>query len=304
MNNEATAINRRKFIINSIKAAGGFALLAPSSSLAGSNILSFNNQFTVQQVIDIIMKEGALSPVADTVDTIKTGDASQTVSGIVTTMFPTIPVIEEAARRNANFIIAHEPSFYNHKDDKQWVKNNSVLQQKLQLLEKHNMVTWRFHDYCHALKPDAISYGFAKKTGWLPYFKTGQTTITIPKLSLQQLVNHLKTSLNIAHLRIIGNLHQICERVTVLPGAWGGLRQVSAVESEKPDVLIVGESSEWETIEYMRDTASLGGKTALIVLGHSVSEEPGMEWVADWLKPKLPGVNITHIASGDPFTWI
>ncbi len=295
--NELSA--RRKFITDIAKTAGGFALLSSLSSFAKTK-----DPLTVQQIIDIILKEGGLTPFKGSVDTIKYGSADQVVTGIVTTMFPTVTIIEEAAKRKANFIIAHEPSFYNHKDDTGWVPNNTVLQKKQALLEKHKMVLWRFHDYCHALKPDAISYGFAKKANWLPYYKTGQTVLNIPQLSLQQLVTHLKSSLNIAHVRVIGDLAQPCEKIALLPGAWGGTMQVSTAETQKPDVLIVGELSEWETAEYIRDGKLLGGKTALIILGHAVSEEPGMEWVAEWLQPKLAGIPVTHIASGDPFTWL
>ena len=306
--NSSTPLNgphnaRRKFIIDTAKSAGGIALFSLNPFFETGNTFSINKEMTVQEVIDFILKEGGLSPLKETVDTIKYGQASQTVSGIATTMFPTITVIEEAAKRNANFIIAHEPSFYNHRDDPEWVKNNGVLKQKQQLLEKHKMVIWRFHDYCHSLKPDAVSYGVAKKAGWLPYYKTGQLMLTIPPVSLQQLVKHLKLSLGIDHLRTIGNLQQSCERIALLPGAWGGQRQVSAAETEKPDVLIVGEVSEWETAEYIRDANLLGKKIALIVLGHAVSEEPGMEWLVDWLQPKLPGTKIIHIPSGSPFTW-
>lgn len=297
-------VNRRKFIIDTAKSAGGLALFSLQPFFNTESVSSVRKQPTVQEVIDLILREGGLSPFNETVDTIKYGQASQPVSGIVTTMFPTITVIEEAAKRGANFIIAHEPSFYNHRDDPEWVSNNSVLQQKRQLLEKHKMVIWRFHDYCHSLKPDAISYGVAKKAGWLPYYKTGQLMLTIPRTSLQQLVQHLKSSLGIDHLRIIGNLQQNCERIALLPGAWGGQRQVSVAETEKPDVLIVGEVSEWETAEYIRDANLLKKKMALVVLGHSVSEEPGMEWLVDWLQPKLTDVKITHIPSGNPFIWV
>jgi NIF3 (NGG1p interacting factor 3) len=181
--------NRRKFIVNSAKAAGGFALLGLQPSLTGGNFLSPANQYTVQQVIDLILKEGGLSPLKETVDTIKSGSADQMVTGIVTTMFPTITVIEEAAKLNANFIIAHEPSFYNHKDDTKWVANNTVVKQKQQMLEKYKIAIWRFHDYCHSLKPDAISYGVAKKANWLPYYKTGQTVLTIPAISCRTWCN-------------------------------------------------------------------------------------------------------------------
>jgi putative NIF3 family GTP cyclohydrolase 1 type 2 len=79
---------------------------------------------------------------------------------------------------------------------------------------------------------------------------------------------------------------------------------VETVEKRDPDVLIVGELSEWETAEYIRDRRAQGKKTALIVLGHAVSEEPGMKYFAEWLRPKLPGVMVRHQPSGSPFTWI
>ncbi len=296
-------ITRRKFLVDTAKSAGGLTLFSVTPFF-GNEEASNQNQLTVQQVMDMILKEGGLTPMKETVDTIKSGQASQVVTGIVTTMFATISVIEEAAKRGANFIIAHEPSYYNHRDDPQWVANNSVLQQKQELLDKHKMVIWRFHDYCHSLRPDPVSYGVAQKAGWLPYYKSGQVMLTIPALPLKKLAQHMKSSLGIEQLRTIGNPDQNCARIALLPGAWGGQRQVSVAESEKPDVLIVGELAEWETAEYIRDANLLGKKIALIVLGHSVSEEPGMEWVADWLKPKLQGITVTHIASGNPFTWI
>lgn len=297
-------ISRRKFIINTTKSAGGLALFSTQPFFDTSKSMFNENQLTIQQVIDMILKEGGLSPLKETVDTIKFGHPNQIVSGIVTTMFPTITVIEQAVRRKANFIIAHEPSYYNHRDDPQWVENNAVLQQKRQLLEKHKMVIWRFHDYCHSLRPDAVSYGVAKKAGWLSYYKSGQTMLTIPPVPLEKLANHLKKTLGIDHLRVVGNLQQTCERVALLPGAWGGQRQVSTAETEKPDVLIVGEVAEWETAEYIRDANLLGKKIALIVLGHSQSEEPGMEYLVDWLQPKLAGIKVSHLPSGNPFTWV
>jgi putative NIF3 family GTP cyclohydrolase 1 type 2 len=295
---------RRTFIENAIKSAAALSVLGVHSSYTGYTDLPAKGTYTVQEIIDLILKEGNLSVQKNTVDTIKSGKADQVVTGIITTMFPTISVIEAAVKRNANFIIAHEPSFYNHSDSSDWVKNNSILKEKQALLEKHKIAIWRFHDYCHALKPDAISYGLAKKANWLPYYKTGEVMLNLPKLSFQQLVQHLKSSLGISHLRTIGDPNQVCERIALLPGAWGGQRQVSVAESEKPDVLIVGESPEWETVEYIRDARSFGRNISLIILGHAVSEEPGMDWIAEWLQPKLRDIKISHVASNDPFTWL
>lgn len=288
-------IGRRAFLTSALSAAGALAVSA--SPLAG-------NALTVQQIIDLILQSGGLSPRADTLDTIKSGKGSQVVTGIVTTMFPTIRVIEEAVKHQANFIIAHEPTFYNHRDDTAWVKNNTVVAAKQALLEKHGIAVWRFHDYCHAMKPDMISYGVAKKANWLPWYKTGEWMLNMPAQSLGELVQHLKRSLGIAHVRVVGDLEQPCSRIALMPGAWGGQRQVTVAETERPDVLIVGETVEWETVEYIRDGQLLGRKTALVVLGHSVSEEPGMEWLVEWLQPKVQPVKVVHVGSGDPFGWV
>jgi putative NIF3 family GTP cyclohydrolase 1 type 2 len=297
-------LRRRTFLTTSILAAGGLSLLGLQPVFSKDDGVSSRKQWTVEQMIAFILKEGGLTPLADTVDTLKSGKAEQLVTGIVTAMFPTIFVIKEAAKRKANFIIAHEPTFYNHRDDSDWVKNNKVVEGKQQLLEEHQMVIWRFHDYAHALNPDAISYGVAKKAKWLPYYKSGQIILSIPTLSLRQLVLHLKSSLAIKQVRISGDPEQTCERIALLPGAWGGQRQVSIVEAQNPDVLIVGEVSEWETAEYIRDARQLGRNISLLILGHALSEEPGMEWLVEWLQPKLANVKVSHIASQDPFTWL
>jgi putative NIF3 family GTP cyclohydrolase 1 type 2 len=291
--------SRRAFIRG---AAGVLAALALEPVLAKGHS-SPARQYTVQEVIDIILKAGGLSVQPGTVDTLKSGTVTQTVTGIVTTMFATVAVIEEAVKRKANFIIAHEPTFYNHSDNTEWVRDNDIVKQKQALLEKHGIAVWRFHDYCHTLKPDAIRYGVARKAGWLSHFSNDTAILTLPVQTLKELAGHLKTSLGITHVRVIGDADKRCGRIALLPGAWGGQRQVSIAEAEHPDVLIAGEVVEWETAEYIRDACRLNKGPALIVLGHAASEEPGMEYVAEWLGPKLPGVKISHVASGDVFSW-
>jgi|ERR1044072_6063566 putative NIF3 family GTP cyclohydrolase 1 type 2 len=290
---------RRTFITNIAKAAGAAAVLSiPGVATAA------RKTYTVREVIDIILKEIPGAPFKETVDTLKSGSETQVVTGIVTTMFATVAVVEEAAKRKANFIIAHEPTFYNHLDDTNWSGQNDIVRRKQELLKKHNITIWRFHDYWHTHRPDGVGYGVLQKTGWLQYYKPGNMILNLPAASLQDIVHTLKESLGIEQLRVIGDLSQSCERIALLPGAAGGQRQIAIVEKEHPDVLIVGEVHEWETAEYIRDARQLGSKTALIVLGHSQSEEPGMEWLVDWLQPKLQGMPVRHIASGNPFKFV
>ncbi len=314
---EAKRKSRRIFLSRAFSAAGTLALFnSPvfnlfllramgKSSLASSTPIKRQGK-SVQQVIDLILHEINAGAIAGTVDTIKFGDPNQLVTGIVSTMFPTIGVIEQAAALKANFIIAHEPTFYNHADNLNWVPGNAIVVQKQALLKKYGIAVWRCHDYWHRYNPDGILHGLLQSAGWLPYLQHGTRVVDLGpsnSLALTTIVSHLKTTLSIGNLRFIGNPSQVCQRIVILPGSVGGQAQVAAIEQNKPDLLIVGEASEWETPEYVRDLQSTGGKTALVLLGHAVSEEPGMKWMAEWLSPKVPEIKVHHIASGDPFTW-
>jgi hypothetical protein len=72
---------------------------------------------------------------------------------------------------------------------------------------------------------------------------------------------------------MIGNPAQPCQKIGRIPGAAGGQMQSTLVENGHPDVLIFDELRGWENAAYIRDQNVLGGKTALIVLGHAPSEE-------------------------------
>lgn len=285
-------------------AAGAAAFIAMPGSGNAAGFGKKAKEYTVQDVMDIILKEIPGAPFKQTVDTLKSGTTTQKVTGIITTMFATVDIIEQAAKLNANFIIAHEPTFYNHEDNPNWVANSDIVKQKQALLQKYGIAVWRFHDQWHAHKPDGIITGVAKKAGWGDYYTGGTPVFEIPAASLKDIAKHLKKSLGIEQVRVIGDLNMSCKKVALLPGAWGGQMQMGTAEKNQPDVMIVGEVHEWETGEYFRDSVALGKKTSLIVLGHSVSEEPGMEWLVEWLQPKVPGLKVTHIASGSTFAWI
>ncbi|WP_018614828.1 Nif3-like dinuclear metal center hexameric protein [Segetibacter koreensis] len=295
---------RREFVSTLMTVAGVSTFLTSPVAGIAQKFQKQIQELTVQQVIDLILKSIPNAPFEKTVDTIKSGDPDQKVTGIVTTMFATDEVIEKTAKLGANFIIAHEPTFYSHTDDTGWLENDDVYRHKRELLQKHNIAVWRFHDYIHAHRPDGVLAGVLTELGWEKYSNADNPfSITIPPTSFAAIIELLKTKLGIPHLKVIGNKAQSCSRIILAPGAAGGTRQIEAIQKYKPDVFICGELNEWETSEYIRDMRYMGSKTSLIVLGHIVSEEPGLEWLVKWLQPQIPGIHITHIPSNDAFTW-
>ncbi|MEO6802981.1 MAG: Nif3-like dinuclear metal center hexameric protein [Granulicella sp.] len=251
-----------------------------------------------------IQKHYAAAPPAHTVDTLKAGDPETPVTGIATTMFDTMDVLREAARRGDNVVIAHEPSFYNHRDDPAYFADDPVYKEKLSFIQQHHMVVFRLHDEIHSGDTDHILEGVYEALGWQRYPHPGgpisQHLVTIPPTTLGQLAVFLKQRLNIRTLRVVGDPNLSITHVALLPGASGLQKQVFALR-QPVEVLIAGESSEWETVEYVRDAAAQGRPKALILLGHQASEEPGMEQCAKDLRVLIPSIRVDHIVSGEPF---
>ena len=301
--NDSRVINRRKFITATATTAG-VLLAAPAMSKA-SRIFTVSDAYTVKQVMDMFISQIKGAPFANTVDTLKAGSPDILITGIVTTMFATIEVIRKAIELGANFIIAHEPTFYNHTDDVTWLQNDDVYRCKADLLKKHNIAVWRNHDYIHSLVPDGVTKGVLAQLEWQQYADAAiPNIITLPPISLKDLISHAKKKLNIEQVRFIGDPAQSCKRVLLIPGSAGGRRQIEAIGQVKPDVLICGEISEWETAEYVRDARAKGDNLSLVILGHIASEEPGSEFMRNWLKEKFPSIKATHISSGNSLSFL
>jgi putative NIF3 family GTP cyclohydrolase 1 type 2 len=297
--------SRRKFIHNLGKTAGVAALLTSPFAGMTSNLFNVRADVTVGQIMDLFISKVPGGPINPTVDTLKAGSRDIKVTGIVTTMFATIEVINKAIALGANFIIAHEPTFYNHQDETAWLANDDVYRYKADLLNQHNIAVWRNHDHIHRLNPDGVRMGLLKQLNWQSYYDASVSEILmLPETSLSSIIQYVKQKLSISQVRYIGNPGQICKKILLMPGAAGGTRQIQAMGKYKPDVLICGEIQEWETAEYVRDAQAKGDKLSLIVLGHIASEEPGSEFMAGWLKENVPGMKITHIPANNSLSFL
>lgn len=238
---------------------------------------------------------------SDTVDTIKAGDPSTAVTGIATTFLDTMDVLREANRRGANLVITHEPTFYNHRDDTAFFAADPVYREKLAFIQLHHMVVFRLHDGIHSVSPDPMALGLVQSLGWQHYMDEGSPfQVTIPKTTLLKLSRELAAKLNARTLRVVGDPNMEIIHVAIHPGAAGLQKQVLALRSDNTEVLLAGESAEWEAIEYVRDASAQGRHKALILLGHEVSEEAGMKQCAEDLRPLFPNLPVIHIPAAQP----
>jgi putative NIF3 family GTP cyclohydrolase 1 type 2 len=258
---------------------------------------------TAADVIEQIKTHVGVPWQEPTVDTFKAGDPQSHVTGIAVTMMTTLDVLQRAAANGQNLIITHEPTFYDHMDNPTQLpqgEDDAVLKEKRAFIAEHHLVIWRFHDYWHRRKPDGIEAGNVHALGWEKYQDpTNQYLFAIPETTVAKLAEELRVKLHAAVPRIAGDREMKVTRVAFSPGSAGFHRETGALEMPDVQVLIAGETHEWETVEYVTDARTEGRAKALILLGHIASEQAGMEECARWLRTFITSVPIEFVPAAD-----
>ena len=150
--------------------------------------------------------------------------------------------------------------------------------------------------------PDGIEAGMVRSLGW-EKFQTpaNQYLFVVPETTLKKLAEEVANKLNSPVVRIVGEPDMKVTKVGFSPGAAGFQAETQALERDDVQVLLVGETREWETVEYAADAATQGRKKALIVIGHIPSEQAGMEECTRWLKRFVQGVPVEFVPAKQPF---
>ena len=257
---------------------------------------------TARQIITEIQKNLNCTWNQETVDTFKSGNPDDLVTGVAVCMFANMETLRKAVTNKCNLIIAHEPTFYNHADKTEGLENDPVYQKKSEYIKKHGLIIFRFHDHWHKTVPDGIYMGMVNKLGWkanqidssMIYFKFKEQTVGG---FAQKLQDKLKGS----QLRIVGDPKMRFTNVALSVGAPGSQSHFNLLNSKDTELLVAGEGQEWETYQYVLDASMLGMKKAAFFTGHVPSEEAGMEYCAQWMKTFIKDLPIIFIENGSAY---
>jgi hypothetical protein len=267
---------------------------------------------TAQEVVNRIRKNLGAPWKADTVDTFKAGDPSTVVTGIVTTSLATIDVLRRAVQAGANMVITSGPTFYSRTDGPMPPAGRGrgaaappppdpVYAAKNVFIKTNDLVVWRFSDHWRLRTPDPFAQGIIDALGW-PQHPVGSIPghISVPAVTLDALVADVKAKLGArGGMRIIGNPRTRLQTIAVLPGTVP--IQAALTHLPKVDAIIAGEIREWESSEYVRDAITAGRDKALILVGRTLSEDPGMNVCAQWLGTIVPEAPVRWLPAGDPY---
>src|SRR4051812_34585634 len=171
-------------------------------------------------------------------------------------------------------------------------------------MTKHNIVVFRNHDHMHRQRPDFTFSGTAREVGLDPMTETAPTShrFVIPETTLGELAARVKKTRGDDAIRVVGDPNAKVSRI-----ATGAGMATPAVNAADIDVVIGGEQNETDAAmdspEYVLDAMALGVAKGWILLGHNMSEESGMQEMADWLRPIVPEVKVQHVRAGTVY-WV
>ena len=268
--------------------------------LLSTQVVSAQQIMLAQDIIEKIKENVTCDWSETTVDNLKSGTPDSQVTGIATTFLANMAVLRRAKAKGLNMIITHEPTFYNHFDEREAYEQDPVYRAKLKYIEENEMVIWRFHDHWHQTKPDGIYKGMIAKLKWQDY-REERDRFIIPEITLGDLATHLRDVFDAEGIRVVGDPELSVSEVAMRLGASSYLGHFDMLKRSDVDVLIIGECREWETVEYVRDANGLGMGKGLILLGHAISEEEGMAYCAEWLAQFIDEVPVEVVPCGEPF---
>ncbi len=270
--------------------------------------------YTVQNVIDkILMDMCGGHKFEQTCDIITVGSPENVVTGIVTTFMATFDVIQEAVRLGANFIITHEPTWFNGFDKTEWCGNDSIYLAKRKYLEDHGITVWRLHDHMHmGSGTDYIYKGLLDELDWHQYVQPDEKEpwiYEIPETTVAGMADFFKEKLNMDVIQIIGDPDMKVKRVGILVGGGSlGLgvetMPMEVMERDNLDLMVVGDITEWTICAYINDAYQMGYKKAMLTLGHERSEEAGMKYMAPWIKERFEDIPVTFVDAKEPFKYL
>jgi putative NIF3 family GTP cyclohydrolase 1 type 2 len=153
----------------------------------------------------------------------------------------------------------------------------------------------------HTMKPDYTVVGSLRSVG----IKGGENAVmrpgayTIPETTFGEFASQVKRLTGSRAFRCVGDPKAKVSRIVLGPG------YATPAMTGEADVVIGGEQQEadgaFDNAEYVADAVSLGMAKGLIMLGHVVSEQPGMEDLAKWMQGFIKEIPIRFVPAEEPF---
>lgn len=303
---EDTKLTRRRFA-GLAAAAAAVQIIDPHGEAIASE-----SKLSAGEVAKRISAASGVALPERSVDGFKAGNENVVVRGIAVTSMATMEVLRKVSNAKLNLVLSFEPTFFGRNDGKPpaadarrpgaagIAQDDPILLAKHQFIQNNGLVVYRLHDQWAGRIENEHARALASAMGWTRATENSATDYQITPAKLSAIIAQVRAKLQVSGgLRVIGDPNTQIRRVTVLPG----VQSIATLVAKLPatDLILAGESRDWEGPEYIGDAATAGLNKGLVTVGKVVSADPGMRACAEWLKTFIKDVPVQWISAGEPF---
>lgn len=256
----------------------------------------------VREILDHFLSRADWVERDKTVDRVIAGDPDTDVDRCLVTWMPGFKALRFMVDRGITFLICHEPTFWNHRNDRSTMEDPGS-REKLAYIRDHNLVILRNHD-CWDRWPD-VGIPWA----WADFLELGkhpqavgangcQHRYDIEPVSLEAFARRVARrceSLGEPLVQVTGDASQMVSRIGIGTGCGCGIPTYQEMGCDCSIVCDDG-SCYWADIQRAEDSSH-----PVIRVNHGTSEEPGMVTLTRYINETIEGLRAEHLPHGSTF---
>jgi putative NIF3 family GTP cyclohydrolase 1 type 2 len=212
-----------------------------------------------------------------------------------------VDTLNRVGEDRINLLIVHEAPFQRARKSKwsydttpQYADRYDALIREL--LDEYKIVVYRYHSNFDAWKEIGVADFFGTSLGFTRVVGQGMFTRTylVNKVSLRELASHIEQKFPGCPVRIFGNPEKSVTRVSTMIGGFGGNQPLMPFEikNQRGEVIILGDMTEKVLLN------ALESGIDVIETLHSITEEPALKKITEWLSERFPSCSFRFYASG------
>lgn len=225
-------------------------------------------------------------------DGLRFGDDSADVTGVMVCWMATVEAIKKAVDKGCNVVICHEDPYFQSigvfpELSAGWFANR----QRLHLLIEHNITLYRCHsplDVLFTVDASLEQMDLHPKDIYCDWIAR---VAKVEPITIRELMDKARDGFEVDHIRYVGDMDRVVTRVGFSVGGMGLSVNGSFQEMLRlggAEVILTGEFD-----DYSAFWACESG-IAMIAVGHSVCENPGIRRFEQKLRADFPDLKVLY----------
>lgn len=222
------------------------------------------------------------------------GDEEDTISRVLICLDVTMASINEAVAKKAELIITHHPVIFDEikRLSKQEFKSKQIyelIQNGINVYSAHTNL-----DYADPGVNTCLASSLGIHDAVMMGKGPGKCGMLAQKMNLEEFTRHVKKSLQVPFLRVVGNATSDIQKVAVFSGSFDG--DLEAVVESGANVLVTGD------LKYHTAMDAQEAGLCIIDAGHFSTEKIVLPYLVQVISGAFPDVEIfTFTEERDPF---